>query len=137
MNRVDFQAIAFVRLEEAELLLEAGSFSGAYYLSGYVIECALKACIAKSTQQHDFPEKKKVNDSYSHDLTLLLKTAALEQALNLARDQVPNLGLKWSTVQEWNESSRYIIWGEEDARSMLNAVGNREEGVLRWLVQYW
>jgi hypothetical protein len=76
MNRVDFQMIAFLRLEEAQILLAAESFSGAYYLAGYAVECALKACIAKATHQHDFPDKKRVNDSYSHDLTLLLRTAA-------------------------------------------------------------
>ncbi len=137
MNRVDFQMMAFVRLDEAEHLLRAGYFSGAYYLAGYAVECALKACIAKGTQEHDFPDKKRVNDSYSHDLAQLLRTAALEQALKNARSEKPLLGRKWATVQEWDEGSRYQIVGQEDARSMLDAVGNREEGILLWLTQHW
>jgi hypothetical protein len=137
MNRVDFQMIAFLRLEEAQILLAAESFSGAYYLAGYAVECALKACIAKATQQHDFPDKKRVNDSYSHDLTLLLRTAALEQALKDARQKLPGLGQRWDTAQEWNESSRYSAWDPTDAESMLDAVGNREEGVLLWLSRHW
>jgi HEPN domain-containing protein len=31
------------------VLLEAGLYAGAYYLAGYAVECALKACIAKKT----------------------------------------------------------------------------------------
>ncbi len=137
MNRLDFQMMAHLRLDEAERLLAAESFSGAYYLAGYVVECALKACIAKSVQEHEFPEKKRVNDSYSHDLTLLLKTAALEQELKAARQRLPGLGQRWDTVQEWNEVSRYRIWERADAESMVDAVGNRNEGVLLWLTQHW
>ncbi|MEL0589524.1 MAG: hypothetical protein U1V55_07060 [Planktothrix rubescens PR222] len=37
------------------MLLDNHQYSGAYYLSGYVIECALKACIAKKTQQLPIP----------------------------------------------------------------------------------
>lgn len=49
MNRLDLQNLALARLEEVEVLLNNHKYSGAYYLSGYVIECALKACIAKQT----------------------------------------------------------------------------------------
>ena len=46
MNRADFQRLADVRIDEAGVLLAAGRWSGAYYLAGYAVECALKACIA-------------------------------------------------------------------------------------------
>ena len=54
MNRQDLQNLALTRLEEVEVLLNNHKYSGAYYLSGYVIECALKACIAKQTQEFDY-----------------------------------------------------------------------------------
>ncbi len=47
MNRSDLQNLATIRLRDAEVLLDNGRYDGAYYLLGYVIECALKACIAK------------------------------------------------------------------------------------------
>ena len=50
MNRADLQKLAEERLADAELLLANGRFGGAYYLSGYVVECALKACIAQLTK---------------------------------------------------------------------------------------
>jgi len=40
-------------------LLRLGLFDGAYYLAGYAVECALKACIAKGTQRFEFPDKRK------------------------------------------------------------------------------
>jgi hypothetical protein len=56
MNRADLQALADLRVKEATILLDANCFEGAYYLLGYAIECALKACIAKQIKQHDFPD---------------------------------------------------------------------------------
>jgi len=45
---------------------------GAYYLAGYAVECALKACIAKKTQRHEFPDKRRVDASHTHNLIQLL-----------------------------------------------------------------
>jgi len=42
MNRADFQQLADERISEAAVLLAASKFSGAYYLAGYAVECALK-----------------------------------------------------------------------------------------------
>jgi hypothetical protein len=47
MNRNDFQKISRLRVKEAKALLDNGYPAGAYYLMGYAVECALKACIAK------------------------------------------------------------------------------------------
>lgn len=70
-----------MRLKEVEVLLNNRQYSGAYYLSGYVVECALKACIARQTRKFDFPDKKTVLDSYTHDLQKLVKIAKLEHDL--------------------------------------------------------
>jgi HEPN domain-containing protein len=51
MNRTDLQQLAELRIKEARILLDGDSYSGAYYLAGYAIECALKACIAKRTKE--------------------------------------------------------------------------------------
>jgi HEPN domain-containing protein len=55
MNRGELRQLAETRLAEAQILLRAGMWSGAYYLVGYAVECGLKACIAKGTKQDDFP----------------------------------------------------------------------------------
>jgi hypothetical protein len=48
--RRDFKSLADLRIEDARLLLRSGRQQGAYYLCGYAVECALKACIAKTVK---------------------------------------------------------------------------------------
>ena len=69
MNKNDLESLSAIRFNEAKCLLDNGFYHGAYYLCGYSVECALKACIAKTFQQHEFPNKKIVMDSYTHDLS--------------------------------------------------------------------
>jgi HEPN domain-containing protein len=57
VKRKDLQALANARLRDAEILLKNRRFDGAYYLAGYAVECAIKACVAKKTQRYDFPDK--------------------------------------------------------------------------------
>ncbi len=45
----DFRRFAVERLEDAECLLRGGRTTGAIYIAGYVIECALKALILQHT----------------------------------------------------------------------------------------
>lgn len=64
MNRAEFQQLSRLRLREARALMSGGHYQGAYYLSGYAVECALKACICKQFGRYEFPDRKLVNDSY-------------------------------------------------------------------------
>jgi hypothetical protein len=57
MNRRDLQTLAKIRLKEAQALARLRLYDGAYYLAGYAVECALKACIARRTSRYDFPDK--------------------------------------------------------------------------------
>jgi HEPN domain len=57
LNRSSLQTLAELRREDARVLLENGRFEAAYYLAGYAVECAFKACLAKRTQEYDFPGK--------------------------------------------------------------------------------
>ena len=81
MTRKDLQKLLSIRLGEAKLLLAANAPDGAYYLAGYAIECALKACVAKTTKRHDFPDKQRASDSYTHNAKRLVVVAGLESAL--------------------------------------------------------
>jgi HEPN domain-containing protein len=93
MKRSDLQRLARIRIKEAKVLLENNCFDGAYYLAGYAVECALKACIAKQTQRHEFPDKTRVLDSYTHDFAKLIRVANLtnelknESSVNTAFDR--------------------------------------------------
>jgi HEPN domain-containing protein len=48
--------LAEARLADAKVRLKNRRYDGAYYLAGYAIECALKACIAGRAKRHDFPD---------------------------------------------------------------------------------
>ena len=71
-ERAVFRQIADLRLDEAKVLLRENQPSGAYYLAGYAIECALKAIIAKQFRGDEIPDKALVNRVDTHDLSELL-----------------------------------------------------------------
>ena len=122
MNRNDFQEITEVRLRESKALLAAGFPEGAYYLAGYAVECALKACIAKRTQEHDFPEKESRN-YYSHDLEELLGFAKLRTELDQSMRTNPAMKTNWIIVQDWSEASRYDRnKTDQEAAELLEAI---------------
>jgi len=98
MNRADFHKLTEIRMKEARVLLDHKCYEGAYYLAGYAVECALKACIAKRTQAHDFPPKPQVvRDFYQHDIRSLAKMAGLELELN-KRLSVVQFDSNWGHV---------------------------------------
>ncbi|GAG05743.1 unnamed protein product [marine sediment metagenome] len=137
MDRNDLRELALIRFKEARVLLKNGNYEGAYYICGYVIECGLKACIAKQTRRYDFPDKKTVDESYTHDLTKLIKIAGLELTLDneMRKDQV--FGRYWATAKDWSEQSRYERHAEKEAQNLYSAIADRKHGVLRWIKQYW
>lgn len=137
MNRADLQRLAELRLRESKALLAAGFSEGAYYLAGYAIECALKACIAKRTQEHDFPEKESRN-YYSHDLEELLGFAKLRIELDEGMRTNPAMKTNWIIVQDWSEESRYDRnKTEQEAAELLKAIEDQAGGLLPWLRQRW
>ena len=137
MNRADFQQLAELRLREAEALLAAGLPDGAYYLAGYSVECALKACIAKRTQLHDFPEKKLVNDSHTHNLKELLRLAELKTELDSVLDADPEMRSNLETVQDWSETARYQRKTALDTIALMTAIESQKGGLLPWIRQRW
>lgn len=138
MNRDDLQRIARLRVKEAKVLLENGYFSGAYYLLGYAVECALKACIAKQIKRYDFPDRKLVSDSYSHELEKLLSVSGLKSELQKEIQNNPNLEVNWAIVKDWSVESRYSTdISETTARDFYSAVTTRKNGVLSWLKKWW
>lgn len=103
-------------------MLGHGQPSGAYYLAGYAIECALKAVIAKRFRADEIPDKALVNEIYKHDLSKLLSLADLEAELNAARRADSELDRRWSIVKNWTEQARYSIWTDKDATSIIDGV---------------
>ena len=137
MNRSDLQKLSDVRSHEARNLLQWGHSSGAYYLAGYAVECALKACIAKLSQKHDFPDRDRVNKSYSHKLSDLMAVAGLDTQLNGDMQSNPKLAANWAFARNWSEQSRYRLWSRAEAESMVDAITKRNDGVIPWIRRHW
>jgi HEPN domain-containing protein len=137
LNRKDFQVLSSVRLKEAKALLKAGFPDGSYYLAGYAVECALKACIAKSTLRHDFPDKKKVVDSHIHNLPKLVEIAKLESAVSEQLTKDPLFETNWQLVLRWSELTRYRKSSHEAAMNLVKAIEDKRHGVVTWLKRYY
>ena len=135
MNRTDFRDVAVRRLEAAESLLGSGHWDSAYYLARYAVECGLRACIARRFREFDFPDKKTVIDSYTHDLDKLRKIADLPRDLDSATSD--DFELNWATVKDWSEESRYEQRAQAEATALIAAIKNEESGVLPWITRHW
>jgi hypothetical protein len=138
MNRTDLQALSETRLADGAVLLRAGRYSGAYYMLGYAVECALKASVAKQIREHDFPDKKLVVDSHTHDLGKLLNLSGLRAAFDQKTASDSAFAVNWATTKDWNESTRYSTTITEIvARDLHAAITDSASGVLPWLKTQW
>jgi hypothetical protein len=137
MNRTDLQNLANERIVEAKILLDAGKWTGAYYLAGYAVECGLKACIANLFKSEDFPDKSFTDKCYIHDFEKLIVLAGLRTSLDLDRTANLRLATNWGTVSVWRESSRYEQKSQADAQDLYDAITTDPDGVLPWLRLRW
>lgn len=137
LKRNDLQALARAHVKAALLLLDGGAYGEAYYLTGLAVECAIKACIARATEEFEFPEMKRVQDSWHHDLAKLLNTAGLtgELTKRIAGDKP--FEANWLTVRDWKVDSRYEQKPEKEARSIYAAATDVTQGVIPWIEGYW
>jgi HEPN domain-containing protein len=138
LNRRDLQHISKIRREEAITLLKPGHYAGAYYLAGYSIECAIKACIAKQIKCFEFPDKDLANKAWSHDLGNLIGIAGLARLLQADMKVNRNLEINWAIVKDWNESSRYeISITKSQASDYFSACFDKIDGIYYWIKKRW
>lgn len=137
MDRRDLQNLARLRIREAQILFRARQYSGSYYLAGYALECALKACIARQFRRYEFPDRKVVNDSYTHDLGKLLGVAHLEEARLERAGEDEVFRKNWDVVSLWSEASRYGTTDRAHCATFLSAIMEESHGVLPWVEGLW
>lgn len=136
VNRQELQRLADERLADAEILLAGQRWSGAYYMAGYAVECALKACILSYIESHIevvFGVRRYVEDCWTHDIQKLVKQAGLENQLAAAVANNASLQGNWQAVKDWTERSRYETKSRQDAEELLAAITDAADGVLPWL----
>jgi HEPN domain-containing protein len=142
VDRKKLQNLAKIRLKDAKALLGRKRWSGAYYLCGYVIECALKACILRHLGESasvfgDQNYLKKLADCWTHDLPKLVNLAGLDAEFGAARGANAALNNFWLVTREWKETSRYEENTEAEAKELFEAVNHNPDGVFRWIQSRW
>lgn len=138
LNRDKLRQLCDSRLQEAQALLEKKLWTGAYYLTGLAVECALKSCLASAVKEHDFPDKHFVNQMYVHNLEQLFKlNGALWVQFQADAKPGSKLTNNWSSVKDWDNEKRYDVVEELDARALYDAVTERDAGVVEWIRRRW
>lgn len=137
MTKADLEKLALLRLEDAIFLLQANRCSSAYYLAGYSVELALKACIAKLVQPNTIPDKAFINAIYVHKLDSLLNTSGLRAAFDEAAKADPQFAAYWAIANNWSEESRYAFWDPFAAASLIQAIHEPNHGVFQWVKKHW
>lgn len=134
----DFKTLAEVRIVEAKCLLDAAQWSGSYYLAGYSVELALKACIMGVLRSIDeFPSKKFSDQCYTHSLETLVSLARITAHRETAITSNPTLETNWSLVKDWSEQKRYHTITETEAKELYEAIADNTNGVFPWIKTFW
>jgi hypothetical protein len=150
VDRKHLQNLARTRLKDAKALLGRKRWSGAYYLSGYVVECALKACLLNHLGESDavFGEQgylKRLADCWAHDLvkSAVVKprarsSAALRRAAGVSgffgRPGVPGMGVLLQRVRGDPASNDHIAIPKEARRPVPAAQSGSRVGAVQQLV---
>lgn len=120
LSAADLKNVARARLADAEALLTAGRLDGSAYLSGYVVELALKARICRTLRWPGFPEKRRefegLQSFKTHDLDVLLRLSGREQYIKV------KLFPEWTVVSQWNPEARYQAVGTVSAATAQNMI---------------
>jgi HEPN domain-containing protein len=137
-TRKQLKDLALLRLREADALFGCGLYDGARYLSGYVIELALKARICRVLDVQEYPDTGELRRVYAtHDLDQLLKLAGLSRKLSFANEA---LFTNWSIATLWKPERRYDVAGTAsrgDVEDILKAIQDKPDGVLTWIRKHW
>lgn len=133
ITKDELAALAEVRTVEAEALAQAGFYSGAYYLLGYAVECALKALIATEFKASTIPYPKEVTSIFTHRISVLSERAGLARDILARAKADPEFDIAWTAIQQWDSESRYMMRTENDYAVLARAVLDPSSGFLQWI----
>ncbi|MFO1099102.1 MAG: hypothetical protein U1E81_12765 [Xanthobacteraceae bacterium] len=137
MKRTDLRAMAQAKVDDANILLNSGRFSNAYYLAGYAIEIGLKACIAAQVSAETIPDKDFIKKIHSHVFPELVGLAGLAADLKRQKDKSAAFAANWAIVSEWSPDARYEPCDPLSAQLIIQAISDGQSGVLEWIKMYW
>ena len=127
-TQADIEALAALKLSEAQSLLAAGFYDGAFYVGGYAIELLLKARACKTLGITDFflfdKGNREVYRPYKvHDYEQLILLSGLFTEFHTELATNPVFRSHWSFVEDWSEDARYLTGkSKADAENFLISV---------------
>lgn len=133
----DLKSNAQSKFDDSLLLWHAGRYSNAYYLAGYAVELALKACIARQIIAQTIPDKYFLTNILSHDFGKLIGVAGLRMELHDANKMDSQFAANWALVNNWSPDARYEIHERAETQLLVEAVGNPNNGVFPWIQTHW
>src|SRR5438105_12935542 len=101
LTKNDLQVLSDARISDALYLYQVCRSSSAYYLAGYSVELAIKACVAKSFRPDSIPDKAYVQAIYTHNLDALIKVAGLWPQFGTDSMKDPRLAAAWGIASKW------------------------------------
>jgi hypothetical protein len=139
VNKAELQRLAKERVSDVKALLDARRWSAAYYLVGYAVECALKACVLAYVEKTGviFEDKKYAEKCWTHNLEELMRLADVRASFDAAAAADADLRANWDVVKDWSEASRYARTTKVDAEELYSAVTDKKHGVLTWIKGCW
>jgi hypothetical protein len=139
LDRKSLKAVAMSKLKAAKILQSANDFNTAGYLLGYVVDCALKACICKRLNLSVYPDSGKHHDVFSsHDLDRLLVLSGHSEEIDLSKNK--DLFNNWSTLtKDWKTSVRYDekTYNQRNIDEKIIALEDQTTGFLAWVRKKW
>jgi len=136
-SRSELRSQAQAKLDDAILLLQNGRYGNAYYIAGYAVEIALKACVAARISAETIPDKSLIRGILSHQLSGLVGLAGLAQALKDEQARDTKFASNWTVALEWEPDARYEQTDAVSAQLLVSAIADDQNGVLRWIKTYW
>jgi hypothetical protein len=140
MKRAFWQHLAEERVLDAQSLLVAGRWSGAYHMAGYAAECGLKACILTYVENNAdiiFRDKSYLSKCWVHELQTLVTSANLDVSLQARVASHPPFAGFWGIAKDWKETSRYEVKTQAEAEQLCEAITQDPDGVLAWIRTVW
>ena len=141
----DIEALAYAKLQDAELLLANERFDSAYYLAGYAVELLLKARVCKtlgipdffdfqSSTRTKFKNESVITRPYRvHDYEQLMILSGIYGEYQREMEENPVFSILWSILLEWNENSRYLTGiNSERVKKFLTSV----KEALTWIQKH-
>ena len=112
ITAANFRQVADDRMADCDALLAAGRYDAVMYLSGYVLEAALKARICDTLGWEGFEEHTDDRPALFrplrvHDLKMLLLYSGREAYV------LSQLAAEWDDVKDWTPEVRYKPGGSE------------------------